>query len=165
MHLANRAMRLGAVMAAAAAIALTLGASTAGAAMAAPVSATPHNTTAQAAAATTAKTQDPPPPPAPSGCTGNNFCEYNSGNGGSLCFQTNANDPGWPGGCADHNEGEYNRNGNAVYMYDTGKYGGCYYLLYSGNYLLYNADDHFEGGGGDCTSETLEHKLVSSKFV
>jgi hypothetical protein len=104
-------------------------------------------------------------PDAPAGCNGNNFCEYNKGNGGNLCFQTNANRATWPTACGDHNEGEYNRNGNAVYMYDVANYGDCWYLLYSGHYLLYNANDHFEGGGGNCTSTTLERKLASSKFI
>src|SRR5215475_11397625 len=80
---------------------------------------------------------------APSGCNNNNLCEYNSGNGGNLCFQTSQSSPGWPSACSYHNEGEYNRNGNAVYLFRSAFYGGCYYLLYSGHYLLYNAKDHF----------------------
>src|SRR5262249_54810072 len=51
----------------------------------------------------------------PKGCNNGNLCEYNSGNGGNLCFQTNRSRL-WPGGCAFHNEGEYNRNGNAVFL-------------------------------------------------
>jgi hypothetical protein len=104
-------------------------------------------------------------PLAPSGCNNNNFCDYNSGNGGNLCFQQSTDRQYWPSACADHNEGQYNRNGNAVYMYSVAVYGDCWYLLYSGHYLLYNARDHFQGGPRGCTSETLEHKLVSSRFV
>lgn len=102
---------------------------------------------------------------APAGCNSNNFCEYNAGNGGDLCFQTSSNSASWPSACRDHNEGEYNRNGNAVYMYEYTLYTGCSYLLYSGHYLLYNAKDYFEYGGDSCTSTTLEHRLASSKFV
>ena len=158
MHLANRAIRLVTGMVATAAIALTLGASAAGAAVAAPVGTTPHSTTA---AVTTAK---PQVPATPSGCNNGNLCEYNSGNGGNLCFQTNRSET-WPGGCAAHNEGEYDRNGNAVYMFGYNQYGACTYLLYSGHYLLYNANDHFQNGAKNCTSLTLEHRLLSSQFT
>jgi len=162
MHLANRAIRLVTVMAATAAIALTIGTTTAGAAVAAPRT-TPHSTTAHPAAATTAKPKAQQIPAAPSGCNSNNFCDYSSGNGGNLCFQQSTSRAVWPIACADHNEGEYNRNGNAVYMYRNAYYSGCWYLLYSGHYLLYNANDHFQSGG--CTNITLEHKLYSHRFV
>jgi hypothetical protein len=49
----------------------------------------------------------------------------------------------WPGGCAGHNEGEYNRNGNAADLIGYNQNGECDFVLYSGHYLLYNADDHF----------------------
>jgi hypothetical protein len=167
MHLINRPIRLASVMAVTVAAAMTIAAGAAGASVTATARTSTHSTTAHAAASAvtkpTPKTQNVPQQPA--GCNGNNLCEYNAGNGGSLCFQTNTNRAEWPGGCADHNEGEYNRNSNAVYMYDVGNYGDCWYLLYSGNYLLYNSKDHFEGGGGSCKSETLEHKLASSRFV
>lgn len=157
MHLTKRAIRLVTVMAAASAIALTLGTS---AAMAAPVKTAPHSTTAHAAAVTPGK---PKVQYQPSGCNNNNFCDYSSGNGGNLCFQNSNSVAVWPVACADHNEGEYNRNGNAVYMYRNAYYSGCWYLLYSGHYLLYNAKDHFQSGG--CTGITLEHKLYSDKIV
>lgn len=100
----------------------------------------------------------------PKGCNNYNFCEYNAGNGGNLCFQTRKSE-NWPSECADHNEGEYNRGTHAVLMYSQANYKGCYYLLYSGHYLLYNAKDYFQGPSDFCRHETLEHKLVSSKFV
>jgi len=103
-------------------------------------------------------------PAAPSGCNNYNLCEYNAGNGGNLCFQTRNNE-NWPGACAGHNEGEYNRASRAVYMYSQTGYAGCDYLLYSGHYLLYNSKDHFQGPDAPCRTETLEHKLHSSKFV
>jgi hypothetical protein len=162
MHLANRAIRLVAVMAATAAIALTIGTSTAGAAVTAPAGTTPHSTTAHAAAVTTAKPQVPPP--APSGCNNGNLCEYNSGNGGNLCFQWSKS-ADWPGACAYHNEGEYNRNGNGVYLQGNVNGTYCEYLLYSGHYLLYNANDHFQGSNHTCTNATLEHKLYSNLFI
>jgi hypothetical protein len=146
-------------MAATAAIALTIGASTAGAAVAAPVGTTPHSTTAHATAKPKAQQ-----PLAPSGCNSGNLCEYNSGNGGNLCFQWSKS-ADWPGACAYHNEGEYNRNGNAVYLQGNVSGTYCEYLLYSGHYLLYNANDHFQGSNRTCTNATLEHKLYSNLFV
>ena len=100
----------------------------------------------------------------PSGCNNNNFCEYNQGNGGDLCFQWSKNGT-WPLACQDHNEGEYNRNGNAVYMFQQAGEIGCDYLLYSGHYLLYNAKDYFQGPGDTCQDQTLEHKLRSNSFI
>jgi hypothetical protein len=128
-------------------------------------------TSASAATHTRAATHTSAPrahkatPEAPAGCNSNNFCEYNSGNGGNLCFQTNSSSAAWPTACRDHNEGEYNRHSNAVYMYRYTLWSGCWYLLYSGHYLLYNAKDYFQGGGDSCRSTTLEHKLASHKFV
>jgi hypothetical protein len=101
----------------------------------------------------------------PAGCNKNNLCEYNQGNGGDLCFQTDKS-RAWPHACAFHNEGEYNRNGNSVTL--KGKVGDdfrCTYLLYSGHYLLYNAKDHFQGSGDTCTRATLEHKLWANIFT
>ena len=127
------------------------------------------STSASAATNTTAATHVSAPntheaiPAAPGGCNSNNFCDYSSGNGGNLCFQTSQSKAVWSIACADHNEGEYNRNGNAVYMYRNAYYSGCWYLLYSGHYLLYNAKDYFQSGG--CTNITLEHKLYSDRFV
>jgi hypothetical protein len=165
-HLINRTIRLVSVMTVAAAAAMTIAASTAGASVTAPARTATHSTTAHAAPSpatkSTPKTKNAPL--APAGCNNGNLCEYNAGNGGNLCFQTNRN-TGWPGGCAYHNEGEYNRNGNGVYMYGPVAGHTCDYLLYSGHYLLYNANDHFEGGGGSCTSYTLEHKLGWSDFI
>jgi hypothetical protein len=158
MHLANRAIKLVTVMAATAAIALTIGASTAGAAVAAPVGTTPHSTTAHA----TAKPKAQQIPAAPSGCNNGNLCEYNSGNGGNLCFQWSKS-ADWPGACAHQNEGEYNRNGNGVYLQGNPNGHYCTYLLYSGHYLLYNAKDHFQSSG--CTGYTLEHHLYSNLFI
>jgi hypothetical protein len=114
---------------------------------------------------------------APAGCNSNNFCEYNKGNGGDLCFQYTPSTSGhtWPSACGDHNEGEYNRWQNAVYMFGYAGSGfgleECYYLLYSGHYLLYNAKDYFQGvwsGGTNkdtCTDHTLEHDLFASQGV
>ena len=59
----------------------------------------------------------------------------------------------------------YNRASRAVYMYSQTGYAGCDYLLCSGHYPLYNANDHFQGPDSLCRGETLEHKLHSSKFV
>lgn len=162
MHLAKRATRLVTVMAAAAAIALTIGASTAGAAVAAPAG-TPHSTTAHhATAATTAKPKAQQIAAAPGGCNNGNLCVYNAGNGGNLCFQWNKNGD-WKLACKDTNEGEYNRNGNAVTLQGnpSGRY--CTYFLYSGHYLLYNSKDHFQSNG--CTGYTLEHHLYANEFV
>jgi hypothetical protein len=129
-------------------------------------------TSASAATSTSANQTSTPRsvqrPHQPGGCNSNQFCEYNQGNGGDLCFST-AESRNWPAPCALENEGEYNRNGNAVYMHQGPNQLYCWYLLYSGHYLLYNADDYFQGGskpgGGSCTGETLEHKLASSSFV
>ena len=101
---------------------------------------------------------------APGGCNNYNFCEYNAGNGGDLCFQTRQNSSTWPSACAYHNEGEYNRGSSAVKMWSAPGYKGCYYLLYSGHYLLYNENDKFQGPSG-CTNTELEHNLTSSDFV
>ena len=63
MHLANRATRLVTVLAAAAALALTMGVTAAGAAVAAPAGNTPHSTTAGVTKAKP-KTQQIPAAPA-----------------------------------------------------------------------------------------------------
>jgi len=103
-------------------------------------------------------------PTAPSGCNNGNLCEYNSGNGGNLCFQWHSSGD-WPGACEYQNEGEYNRHGNAVYLQGNVNRTYCTYLLYSGHYLLYNAKDYFQGSNDTCTDATLEHKLYSNLFV
>jgi hypothetical protein len=106
---------------------------------------------------------------APSGCNSNNFCSYNAGNGGSLCFQTSSDRSSWPGACAGHNDGAYNRNGNSVNLYWGYNYSDAYYTLYSGNYLLYMSKNKFNecvGGGTHCAgyNDTMQNQVVSSAF-
>jgi len=158
-RLVNRSLRLVAVVSMAAAAVTGIVASSASASTTAPSRAAAHAATAHAAAAPAMT-----PRRAPSGCNNYNLCEYNAGNGGNLCFQTR-NSENWPSACADHNEGEYNRGSRAVYLYSQTGETGCYYLLYSGHYLLYNANDKFQGPNQACRNEKLEHHLASSKFV
>ena len=114
-------------------------------------------------------------PAAPAGCNSDNFCEYNAGNGGNLCFQyrPSTNGHNWPAACARKNYGEYNRWGNAVYMFGYAGSGfgleECYYLLYSGHYLLDNTHDYFQGvwsGGTNqdtCTDKSLKQDVGASQ--
>jgi len=116
-------------------------------------------------------------PKAPAGCNSDNFCEYNGANGGNLCFQyrPSTNGHNWPSACARHNGGEYNRYSNGVYMFGYAGSGfgleECYYLLYSGHYLLNNHYDYFEGvwsGGTNeatCRNHTLVNDLGASESV
>ena len=102
----------------------------------------------------------------PKGCNGVNFCSYNQTNGGHLCFQTDTNRDLWPDGCADANQSAYNRNGNAVDLYFGYDYGGAYYTLYSGNYLLYMSQNSFN----ECKScagygDEMANNVVSSRFL
>lgn len=165
-HLVSRSLRLVTIMAVAAAAVMTITAASASAFTTARARTAAHAVTAHTVTspATKAKKTRASERRAPGGCNNYNFCEYNSGNGGNLCFQTR-NNQNFPGACADHNEGEYNRRSSAVYMYSQSDYHGCDYLLYSGHYLLYNAKDHFQGPNQSCRDETLEHRLVSEKGV
>jgi hypothetical protein len=168
-HLVNRSLKLVTVTAIAMATAAVMGVA-AGSASASTTALA--RTTAHVAAehagispAMTPKKTKAPRTLQPKGCNNRQFCEYNKGNGGSLCFQTGSDSSEWPSACGYHNQGEYNRGSNAIYMYSGPGYIGCYYLLYSGNYLLYNADDDFQGGPEGCTTLTMATNLDSSKFV
>jgi hypothetical protein len=106
---------------------------------------------------------------APSGCNSNNFCSYNAGNGGSLCFQTSSSVGVWPGPCLDHNDGAYNRNGNSVDLYRGLNYTDAYYTLYSGNYLLYMSKNKFNAcpsGGTSCSgyNASMQNAVGSNRF-
>lgn len=102
---------------------------------------------------------------APSGCNSGNYCSYNQGNGGSLCFQTHINQ-NWPSGCANKNDSGYNRNGNAVNLYWGPSYQDAYYTLYSGHYLLYMTQNTFN----QCSTcfgygQQLADNVMSSAFL
>jgi hypothetical protein len=103
---------------------------------------------------------------APKGCNSNNFCSYNAGNGGSLCFQTAKSVTSWPSACRDHNDGAYNRNGNSVNLYYFTYYGGAYSTLYSGNYWLYMSKNHFTTCGNSCDGQGLamQNNVESHQF-
>jgi hypothetical protein len=151
----------------AAVIASALTVATAGAAFAAaPASAPAHAAASAPAAATSPGHVQAPPPGAPSGCNNNNFCSYNQGNGGSLCFQTSVNVQAWPGPCANHNDSAYNRNGNSVNLYYYAYYDGAYATLYSGNYWLYMSRNYFTNCSNNCDGlhEAMQNNVASSHF-
>jgi hypothetical protein len=105
----------------------------------------------------------------PDGCNNNNFCSYNAGNGGDLCFQTSSDRSEWPAACLDHNDGAYDRNGNSVNLYWGIGYSEAYYTLFSGNYLPYmskNKFNHCVGGGTGCAgyNEAMQNQVASSAF-
>ena len=102
----------------------------------------------------------------PKGCNSGNFCSYNAGNGGHLCFQTNKNIGAWSDACANHNDSAYNRNGNSVNLYYFAAYGGAYATLYSGNYFLYMNQNHFNECTASCDGlgEAMQNNVASSKF-
>jgi hypothetical protein len=105
----------------------------------------------------------------PDGCNNNNFCSYNAGNGGDLCFQTSSNKSVWPSACLDANDGAYNRNGNSINLYRGLNYTDAYFTLYSGNYLLYMSKNDFNAcpnGGTNCSGygQDMQNKVGSSRF-
>lgn len=167
-NLINRSLRQVTITAAAAAAVMSIAASSASAATTAPASTAVPAAVAHAvtSSATTAKGTKAPKVRQPGGCNNYFFCEYNNGNGTNLCFQSRNDVPNWTSACNHHNDGEYNRGGNAVYMYSHPNYTGCYYLLYSGHYLLDNkSGDYFQGAGDACTDQNLWDDLASDKFV
>jgi hypothetical protein len=104
------------------------------------------------------------PDGAPAGCNSGNYCSYNQGNGGDLCFQTHINQ-NWPNGCANQNDSGYNRNGNAIDLFWGFDQSGAWYTLYSGHYLLYMTQNYFNncstcGGYG----QQLGYNVSSSAF-
>ena len=102
----------------------------------------------------------------PKGCNGSNFCSYNEINGGHLCFQTDKNVTLWPEGCANSNQSAYNRNGNAVDLYWGDDYSGAYFILYSGNYLLYMSQNTFnECKSCDGYGQEMADNVASSRFL
>jgi hypothetical protein len=103
---------------------------------------------------------------APGGCNSGNFCSYNKGNGGDLCFQTNVNVPYWSENCANHNQSAYNRNINSINLYYGGDYWDAYSVLGSGNYWLYMDNNYFNRCGTDCygLNEPMGYNVASSKF-
>ena len=97
MHLFNRIVRAGLIVVVVASVALladTTGAFAATTGKSAGVPAAAENPAGGAL-----------PALAPKGCNSNNFCSYNAGNGGSLCFQTSGSEADWPAACKDHNDG------------------------------------------------------------
>jgi hypothetical protein len=169
-HLVNGIPRLVTVVVVTSAAVMSVTASSAGASTTSHARTAAHIAAAHSAAtpATALKGKTKGSDHTPDGCNNYNFCEYNAGNGGNLCFQTRKDSPSWPStpqqSCAYNNEGEYNRGSNAIIMYSGPDYAGCYYTLYSGHYLLYNADDKFQGPKG-CKNTKLEYNLDSSKFL
>ena len=108
-------------------------------------------------------------PDSPSGCLGDNFCSYNSGNGGSLCFQSDHSLPLWAVACSNHNDGAYNRNANSVNLYYYIQYEDAYSTLYSGNYWLYMSKNYFahcNDTNGSCTGkgQAMQNNVMSDKF-
>jgi hypothetical protein len=160
MHSRNRLAKLaGAAMLIA--FTITLALTNAGNAFAATTSSAPAHTTAVSHARPAVD-----PKLAPKGCNNGNFCSYNGGNGGSLCFQTNRNTASWPADCRDHNDSAYNRNPNSVDLYYLINYSDAYYILYQGNYLLYMNQNKFNECSNNCVGEgqPLQNNVESNFF-
>jgi len=122
-----------------------------------------------AAAPAPSQTTSVSPALAPKGCLGDNFCSYNKGNGGSLCFQSDKSKPTWATACENHNDGAYNRNANSVNLYYLPLYGGAYSTLYSGNYWLYMSKNYFSQCNDlndSCLGkgEAMQNNVASDKF-
>ena len=135
-----------------------------GAFAAAPASAATHHAATRHAATThSPRTR---PEGAPAGCNSNNFCSYNQGNGGSLCFQTSVSVQAWRTACANHNDGAYDRNGNSVELYYYAYYDGAYAILYSGNYWLYMTQNKFTNCSNNCDGlgEAMANNVASNYF-
>lgn len=101
---------------------------------------------------------------APAGCPSGDVCFYFQGNGGDLCGYTNANSynlGSGPGGLAPYGNhcenigpsGSIYNNGTTcsgcqdVKLYYDQGYGGAWYCLPKGSYLLFIEQNHFNGGG------------------
>ena len=138
-----------------------------GAFAAAPASAaTTHHTAAHHIAATHTPRGRHTRPEAPSGCNSNNFCSYNQGNGGSLCFQTSSEVYQWSNACYKHNDSAYNRNGNSVNLFYCTGYHCAYATLYSGNYWLYMNQNKFTTCSNNCDGLNAEmmNQVASNQF-
>lgn len=107
---------------------------------------------------------------APSGCNSGNFCSYNQGNGGSLCFQTNTDTAYWPVSCADQNDSAFDNSSTAINLYWGWDYSDAYFHLCANCYLLYMTQNYFNqcpGGGTSCPGygQAMYDNVESSKFT
>jgi hypothetical protein len=98
---------------------------------------------------------------APAGCPRGDVCFYYKGNGGNLCGYTDANSSNLVGLAPNHKDcnnigpsGSIYNNGNScsgcqdVNLYYLTGYGGAWYCLPKGHYLLYIEQNHFIRGVG-----------------
>ena len=96
----------------------------------------------------------------PNGCPSGYYCSYNIGNGGDLCWTTNAS-ANLSAGCADRNSGGFNNKPNYTanlhYCYN---YDCAYYALSSGSYLLYMSTNDFN----HCANNSESDKCSGDNF-
>jgi len=117
-------------------------------------------TTSSAVHTATASASATPPVAAPAGCPKGDVCFYNQGNGGALCGYTDANSTNLHGlapfghDCNNigpsgsiYNNGNSCRGCSDVKLYYDNAYGGAWYCLTMGSYLLHIEQNHYNGGG------------------
>lgn len=107
---------------------------------------------------------------APSGCDSGNFCSYNQGNGGALCFQSSTSTAYWPVACADQNDSAFDNSSRAIDLYWGWDYSDAYFQLCANCYLLYMTQNYFNacpGGGTSCSGygQEMYDNVESSKFI
>jgi hypothetical protein len=110
-------------------------------------------TSASAATAPGVTAIAPSPEGAPDGCVPGDFCSYNEGNGGDLCWSTTSSYANLPAACADENDSAYNYGATAYNLYYYTGETGAYYTLGAESYLLSMSTNYFNhcpGGGTAC---------------
>jgi hypothetical protein len=108
---------------------------------------------------------------APGGCPSGAVCFYNQGNGGDLCGIWYGNAYPDLGGCTNKAWSVFNNGSSCsgcqdVNLYWGSSFGGAWYCLPQGGYLLYLDKDHFNRGPGKSGyGEQMAHNIASAKWT
>jgi hypothetical protein len=102
----------------------------------------------------------------PAGCGTANFCSYKKGNGGSICYDNSNNQPSWSTNCRTVDSVFNNGAAAAVRLYFDTNYGGAWYCLGNGDYLLYMTKNTFDDGGStkDGHGQPMGNHVKSSEL-
>jgi hypothetical protein len=84
----------------------------------------------------------------PAGCGTAHFCSYKQGNGGSICYNTPNSISSWSTACRTVDSVYNNGAAAAVRLYYNTGYGGAWYCLGNGKYLLHMTANTFNQGSG-----------------
>jgi hypothetical protein len=105
------------------------------------------------------------PAPHPAGCGTAHFCSYHNGNGGSICYNTASSITSWSTSCRTVDSVFNNGAAAGARMYFEIHYGGSWYCLGNGDYLLNMTANTFNKGTGLAGyTQPLANHVKSSKL-